>query len=132
MLDKRKIRLMARMSAYEKRHINQDLKISTYFKKDYASLNTWITLFWITIGYVIVAGLYVLCNIEMILENLNLNKLFLIITVAVGAYLILVIIYCICANSYYKAKHNRAKQRVKRFYRDLARLEKMDDIKEKK
>lgn len=131
MLDKKRIRLMARMSAYEKKHIKQDLKISTYYKKDYASLNTLITLLWITIGYVIVAGLYALCNMDAILKNLDLNKLFLLAAIAVGVYLILVIIYCVCANSFYKEKHNRAKQRVKKFYRDLARLEKMD-IKENK
>lgn len=130
MLDKRRIRLMARMSAYEKKYIKQDLKISTYYKKDYSSLNTLITLLWITVGYVIVAALYVLCNMDAILENLDLTKLFLLIGVAVGAYLILVIVYCVCANSYYKDRHSRAKQRVKKYYRDLARLEKMD-IKEK-
>lgn len=126
MLDKRRIRLMARMSAYEKSHIKQDLKISTYYKKDYASLNTLLTLLWITVGYVIAAGLYALCNVDAILKNLDLNKLFLLAGIAVGAYLVLVIIYCVCASSFYKAKHNRAKQRVKKFYRDLARLEKMD------
>lgn len=126
MLYKRRIRLMARMSAYEKNHIKQDLKISTYYKKDYASLNTLITLLWITIGYVIVAGLYALCNMDAILKNLDLNKLFLLVGIAVGVYLMLVIIYCVCASSFYKAKHNHAKQRVKKFYRDLARLEKMD------
>ncbi|WP_251390845.1 hypothetical protein [Mediterraneibacter agrestimuris] len=126
MLDKRRIRLMARMSAYEKNHIKQDLKISTYYKKDYASLNTLITLLWITVGYVIVAGLYALCNMDAILKNLDLNKLFLLVGIAVGVYLMLVIIYCVCASSFYKAKHNHAKQRVKKFYRDLARLEKMD------
>lgn len=131
MLDKRRIRLMARMSAYEKRHIKQDLKISTYYKKDYASLNTWITLLWITAGYVIIAALYALCNMDSILENLNLSKLILLVGVAAGVYFIMVIIYCICASSYYKARHNKAKQRVKRYYRDLARLEKID-IKEKR
>ncbi len=131
MLDKRRIRLMARMSAYEKKHIKQDLKISTYYKKDYSSLNTLITLLWITVGYVIVAALYVLCNMDAILENLDLTKLFLLIGVTVGAYLMLVIVYCVCASSYYKDRHSRAKQRVKKYYRDLARLEKMD-LKEKK
>lgn len=131
MLDKRRIRVMARMSAYEKKHINQDLKISTYYKKDYASLNTWITLLWITVGYVIAAALYVLCNMDAILKDLDLNKMILLVGIAAGIYLIMVIVYCICVSSYYKARHNRAKQRVKRYYRDLARLEKMD-IKEKR
>lgn len=126
MLDKRRIKLMARMSAYEKKHLNRDLKISTYYKKDYASLNTLITILWITVGYAIVAGLYALCNIDAILKDLDMMKLFLLIGIVVGGYLILVIIYGVCASSFYKTKHNRAKQRVKKYYRDLSRLEKLN------
>ena len=131
MLDKKRIKLMTRMSAYEKKHINQDLKISTYYKKDYASLNTLISVLWVTVGYVIVAGLFALCNMDAILKDLDLTKLFLLVGIAAGGYLILIIIYSVCASSFYKTKHNRAKQRVKKYYRDLARLEKME-IKEKK
>ena len=44
MLDKRKIRLMTKAAIYEKEYGEEDLKITSYYKKDYASLNTWITL----------------------------------------------------------------------------------------
>ena len=131
MLDKRRIRLMTRMAMYDKNNVKEDLKISTYYKKDYASLNTLITVLWITVGYVIVAGMFALCNMEALLKNLTISKLLLIGGIAVGIYLILVILYCICASSYYKARHNKAKQRVKKYYRDLARLGKME-MKEKR
>ncbi len=126
MLDQRRIKLMARMSSYEKKHLNRDLKISTYYKKDYASLNTLITILWITAGYAIMAGLYALCNIDAILKDLDMMKLFLLVGIVVGGYLIVVIIYGVCASSFYKTKHNRAKQRVKKYYRDLSRLEKLN------
>ena len=51
MLDKRKIRLMTRAAIYEKNYGEEDFKISSYYKKDYSSLNTWVTLIWITVGY---------------------------------------------------------------------------------
>lgn len=131
MLDKKRIRLMAKMSAYEKKHAKEDLRISSYYKKDYASLNTLITVLWITIGYAILAGLYALCNLNTLLENLTITKLLLMIAIAVGIYLILVIIYCVFAGNFYKEKYNKAKQRMKKYYRDLARLGKME-MKEKK
>lgn len=131
MLDKKRIRLMAKMAVYEKNDINKDLKISSYYRKDYTSLNTLITILWITIGYVIVAGLFVLCNLEALLENLTITKLIILGAVALGIYFVILIVYGICASSFYSAKHNSAKQRVKKYYRDLARLEKMD-VKEKK
>ena len=112
---------MAKMSAYEKKHAKEDLRISSYYKKDYASLNTLITVLWITVGYAILAGLYALCNLNTLLENLTITKLLLI----------LVIIYCVFAGNFYKGKYNKAKQRMKKYYRDLARLGKME-MKEKK
>ncbi|MCI8835690.1 MAG: hypothetical protein HFH24_10000 [Ruminococcus sp.] len=126
MLDKKRIRLMTKMAIYEKNNINEDLKISSYYKKDYSSLNTLITVLWITIGYGIAAALYAVCNLEKILAELTISKLIFLGGVAVGGYLVLLIIYVICAGSFYKARHNKAKQRVKKYYRDLARLEKME------
>ena len=52
MLDKDRIRLMTKMSIYEKNH-KDDFKIADYYRKDYASLKRWITLIWVTIGYAI-------------------------------------------------------------------------------
>ena len=52
MLDKDRIRLMTKMSIYEKNY-RDDFKIADYYRKDYASLKTWITLIWVTIGYAV-------------------------------------------------------------------------------
>ena len=125
MLDKRKIRLMTKMSIYEKNYGKEDIKISGYYKKDYSSLNTWITLIWITVGYILAAGLFVLFGAEALLEGLTIVKLFVLAAVAVGAYLGLLIIYGIGAGKFYRNKHTQAKQRVKKYYRDMSRLEKI-------
>ena len=119
MLDKRKIRLMIRMASYEKQGAEEDLKISSYYKKDYVSMNVWATAIWFTIGYGIVAALIAFCLMEQILKNLTILNL------------VLLIIYCSCARRFYKKKHNLAKQHAKKYYRDLSRLEKIN-MKEKK
>lgn len=125
MLDKKRIRLMTRTAIYEKNHAEEDIKISTYYKKDYTSLNTWITLIWITVGYVLAAGLFLLCTADTIMEGLTIVKLILLVAIALGFYLVLLIIYGIGAGDFYRKKHGRAKHRVKRYYRELSRLEKM-------
>ncbi len=131
MLDKRKIRLMTRAAIYEKRHGEEDLKVSGYYKKDYTSLNTWITIIWITVGYALLGGVLFLCYGDALLEGITIMRLFLYAAVALGAYLVLVIIYGIGAGNFYSKKHARAKQRVKRYMRDISRLEKMNNKKEK-
>ena len=125
MLDKRKIRLMTKMAIYEKKYGEEDIKISGYYKKDYSSLNTWITLIWFSAGYLLAAALLVLCGADAILEGLTFLKLLVLIAIAAGAYFALLIIYGIGSGKFYRRKHTQAKQRVKKYYRDMSRLEKI-------
>lgn len=122
---------MTRAAIYEKHHGEEDIKISGYYQKDYASLNTWITLIWITAGFCLMAALLFLCSGESIVENITIMKLVILVIIALGVYLALLIIYGIGAGSFYKNKHIQAKQRMKKYMRDLSRLEKMNVKKEK-
>ena len=123
MLDKKRIRLMVRMASYEKTNAKQDQKISSYYKKDYISLNTLITILWITIGYAIIVGLEAICGMDILFENLTIIRMLILGGLVIVGYIIVLVIYGVCASSYYKLKHNRAKQRVKRYYRDMSKLE---------
>lgn len=131
MLDVKRIRLMARMAQYEKNDIRKDMKISTYYKKDYVSLNTLITILWMTAGYGILAALLAVCFMNELMENLTITKVTYLGAGVGGGYFVLLIVYIICANVFYRGRHNRAKQRVRKYYRDLSRLGKME-VKEKK
>lgn len=125
MISEERVRIMTKMSLYEKRIGEQDLKISNYYKKDYSSLNTLITILWITVGYAIMAGLVVVSNLDALMENLTMQKMIFLGIVAVGGYLVILIAYLIGASMFYKKKHNVAKRRVKQYYRDLSRLGKI-------
>ena len=131
MIDKRKVRLMSRAAIYEKRYGEEDIRITGYYQKDYASLNTWITLIWITAGFLLVAVLLFLAGGEELLEGITFVKLLLLAAIALAAYLALMIIYGIGAGSFYRKKHIQAKQRMKKYIRDLSRLQRMNLKKEK-
>ena len=131
MVDKRKVRLMTKAAIYETRHGEEDIKITGYYQKDYASLNTWITLIWVTVGFVLLAALLFLAGGEDLLEGITFLKLLILAVIILGLYLALLIIYGIGAGSFYRKKHTRAKHRMKRYMRNLSRLEKMNLKKEK-
>lgn len=88
-------------------------------------MNTLITAIWVTIGYALIVGLVGVCNLDALLKDLTVTKLFIMGGAVVGAYLVILIIYCVCAGSFYKTRHNKAKQRMKKYYRDLSRLGKL-------
>ena len=124
MIDKRKVRLMTRASIYEKKYGEEDIKITGYYQKDYSSINTWITLIWVTAGYLLLALLLVLAVGVDLVEGITIARLLLIAAAVLVSYLSLLIIYGIGAGSFW------AKQRMKKYMRDLSRLEKMSQKKE--
>ena len=117
---------MTKDAIYEKEYGEEDLKIAGYYKKDYTSLNTWITLIWITVGYVLLVGIIFLCYGENMMEGITITRLLFLGAVALALYLALMIMYGIGAGNFYSKKHIRAKQRVKKYLRDISRLEKMN------
>lgn len=125
MIDEKRIRLMTKISIYEKKQAEEDLKISGYYRKDYTSLNVWITLIWVTIGYGIAVGLFAICMMETLLEGLTILKMLLLMGLVAGFYIAILIMYGVGAAIFYRKKHKHARENMKKYYRDLSRLQKM-------
>ena len=87
MLDKDRIRLMTKMSIYEKNH-KDDFKIADYYRKDYASLKTWITLIWVTIGYAILFVSFCIYSSDSLSADLTILKLFVLLIAAIAGYIV--------------------------------------------
>ena len=124
MLNENRIRLMFRMASYEEKQGQEDLKISTYYRKDYTSMKTLATILWITFGYALLILLLVVGFMDILMKNITLTKIFVMGAGVVIGYVVLLILYGFCSSQFYRKKYNRAKKRMRRYYRDLGRLEK--------
>lgn len=125
MLNENRVKLMARMAAYESTQGKEDQKISSYHKKDYASFHTLITIIWITVGYVIAAALVMVAYMDILMTDFSLQKLVVLAVIAIGIYLALIITFGIGASNFYKKRYTLAKKRMKQYYRDLSKLGKL-------
>jgi len=125
MLNEEKVKLMTRMAMYESKEGEEDLKISAYYRKDYTSFHTIVTVIWVTIGYVIAVGVAAVAFLDEILKNLNMPFVIMATICVITGYIVMVTLYTLVASQFYKSKHNRARQRVKRFNHDLTRLNRM-------
>lgn len=125
MLNEDKVRLMTRMAMYESREGVEDFKISAYYKKDYSSFHTIVTIIWVTIGYAIAVLVGAVAFLDVILENLNMAFLVMLFICIVTGYLVLVVMYGVVAFRFYQKKHMDARMRIKKFNHDLTRLNRM-------
>ena len=125
MLNENRVKLMTRMAAYEEKKGKEDIPISSYYRKDYVGLNVLITILWTTIGYGLFLGLVLIGGMDNFLESLTITKMIILVLIIVVGYFVVLIVCATRAGSFYRKKYNKAKQRVKQYYRDLARLGKL-------
>ena len=105
MLNEKRVKHMVKLASYDTKYGSEDMKVSTYFKNDYISLNLLFTFLWTTISYAILAVLLGLSYMDLLLENLTLQKMIYIGVAVVGAYVVLLTVTLIIAGQYYKKKH---------------------------
>lgn len=125
MINEERVKLMIKMASYESEEGNEDFKISSYYRQDYTSLNALITIIWITIGYVVLVASILMLSLDKLMNKLTTGKMITYGVVIVGVYIVLVIIYAVIATNIYHERYNEAKQRVKKYYRNLAKLNRL-------
>lgn len=125
MLNENKVKVMTKMAMYEEGQGGEDIKINSYYKRDYVSFKTLISIIWMTIGYILVVALGAGIFIDEILEHLTVNFLVMLAIGIVGMYLALLLLYTIGASQYYKKKYLDARHRLKKFNHNLTRLNRM-------
>lgn len=122
MLNERKVRLMTKLAIYEKSEGRQSIGMTKYFQGDYVSWNVIKTIIWITVAYILGAGVWLIYNSEDILQNIASLNYFAIIRYAVLLYCILVIGYAVIAYFVYSARYRRAMKSVAGYEKGLKEL----------
>lgn len=125
MLNEKRVKHMVKLAFYETKQGTEDLKVSSYFKRDYIGFNTLWSIIWLTLGYAVLLLLLALVSMEKIMESLTMASLLIIGGGVIGGYVVLVIIYVVMARRFYKKKHFQAYHRVKTFGEELTKLEEM-------
>lgn len=125
MLNETRVKHMVQLAMYENKDSADEFKASSFYKKDYISFNMLWSIIWMTIAYIIVAILFVLAKLDYILEVMSMQLLITWTGYAIGAYLLLVILYISLSRRFYRKKHAKAYHRVNRFKEGLEMLEEM-------
>lgn len=123
MLSEERIILMTRMASYEQGEGRKNVKIGNYFRSDYITVQVLKAVICGIVAFLIMFGLYVLCNYEDLMQKLyNIDELLVfakdVLTyfcAMVGGYGVLV--YIICTWRYVSAKKS-----LKCYYHNLKKL----------
>ena len=123
MLNEERVKRMAKLALYETKGGSEEIKISSYFKKDYISINVWFSILWMTVAYVVFLALLGVAFMNLLMESMTMTLLIAIVVGSVVLYIALLITYIVLTRKLYKKRHARAYHRVKKFKQELEELE---------
>lgn len=119
---KKKIRLMTRIAIYEKTEGKKNEPVARYFRSDYIGLKILSSIICSTMVFLIVIGLYVLCNSETLLADFYRINLLDEARKLILYYIGFVAVYVSIVAVVFFVKYNRAVKYKRIFSRNLKKL----------
>lgn len=126
MLNKTKIKAMAQIAIFEEGSGKKNKKISTYYQWDYISMHVIISLFWHTVGYAMVAGLWFAYNfVEITNEWDSIDAMVSFGIQMIVVWLILLLITGTLSGVYFYYRYELTQQDHYEYQRQVKRLNKV-------
>lgn len=132
MLNEEKIKLMTRISIFEKHEKSRDLRTSKYFKEDYVRYGGLRTIIAATVCYWLIVMIYCYFNMQAILSKINDMDYFKVIGLLMSGYLLVVLILYVVGFFVYFGKYQAARKKLIVYNRDLKTLINLGVKKKKK
>ncbi len=125
MLNEERVKHMTKMAFYETKGGAEDMRIGSYYKKDYIGSNSFWAGFWMTVAYVALVIILVTGFLLNGLKDLQSKQLMIIAFSFLGIYFVLLFAYISFLKKTYKRRHAVAYHRMRRFKDELEQLEKL-------
>lgn len=122
MLNEERVILMTQMASYENGEGRENVKIGNYFRSDYIAVQVLKSIICGTIAYALGFGLYVMYNLETLLQDLYKMDLIAFAKNILIYYIILVVAYSVLTYIVCTYRYAKAKRNLKRYYHNLKKL----------
>ena len=119
---KKKIRLMTRIAIYEKTEGKKNEPVARYFRSDYIGLKVLTSIISATAVFLIVIGLYVICNSETLMADFYRIDLLNEARKLILYYIGFVAVYISIVAVVFSIKYNKAVKYKRIFSRNLKKL----------
>lgn len=122
MIHQDKLKIMTQIALYENKEGKKDLSMYSYQREDYIGWQSLKTFFAVTVAYVIILGLIVLWNLEVIIAHFDTFDYKKLLIVAVAAYVCMLLFYIRITINKSRERYNAMRPRVRRYFRGLKKM----------
>ena len=128
MLSQERIKLMAKMAAYEENEGKKYMSIGSYFRSDYMGMQVIRSVICGTLAFFLLAGLYVYYHFETMMQDIYKMDLLLLGRRVLFYYIVFIAAYSVITYVIYSFRYSRAKRSLKHYYYHLKQLAAIYDI----
>lgn len=123
MLSEEKIKLMTKLSIYEKRTGKKTMKLTKYFQMDYVSWNMLKTGVAVTVGYLLIVAVYIVYHFETFVEEIYTMDYIALGREIVTRYAMLLAGYMAITFLIYSVRYSWGMKSLKRYQKNLKKIE---------
>lgn len=123
MLNENKVKMMTKMAIYEKSQGRRMLKNARYYKGDYIALSVLKSTIATTFAYIIIVLMYVLCDIEQLVSDINTLDYAVIGRRLAVYYIIMLVLFAVISGAVSAYRYNHSRSGLKKYFSRLNKLE---------
>lgn len=132
MINKRKVRLMARTAMYLKHEGVEDLPKAKYYKSDYVGLYMWLTAIAVTVAYLLILFLIACYNFEYIINHLTSINYTLMVVMLIMLYVLMMSVFLVIGYFVYSRRYAHAENGIKVYQNRLKKIFQLNKADRKK
>ena len=125
MISKERVRHMTKLAAFEEREGKKYYKMTQYFRRDYVGLELMKSFLTGTIAFIILFGVWALCGMEALMEDINDMDLVAFGTEILIEYLVFITIYLLVTYVVYNMRYTQGRKGIKLFYNRLKKVSRL-------
>ena len=122
MIHNERVRHMVKLQAFNDRKGKEYFPVVSYFRRDYVGFHLLKGFLSATGCYVILVGMWGLCNMEMLMTSIHTMDLKQFAIDVLLRYLLFLIVYLTGVFVYAHKKYTRAKKEIRQYNRHLKRV----------
>lgn len=119
MVNEERLRPMVKMAMFDKNDGSECKPMIEYAREDYVALQLLGSFITGSIAFVILFGMWALCDIDRMLGMLSMDKLLDFITKVGIQYVIFLLIYLMATYVVYYQRYSKGRKKVKKYYASL-------------
>lgn len=132
MINKRKVRLMARTAMYLRHEGAEDIPKSRYYRKDYVSLHMWLTAIAVTAAYFLILFLTACYNFEYIINHLTDTNYTVLVILLVMTYILMMAVFLVAGYFVYSHRYTVAENGIRVYQGRLQKIYQLNKADRKK